>query len=131
MTPTLRSQRIPRRGMTLIEVMIALTILTGAILGMGRFITGFSHSASDGALTSTASDLVLDRLELVKAARPYSSLPTFAITEASVVGNPTFRRVTQVMRTNTAQTDYTAITVTVTNPAMSKPVKKSTIVAAF
>jgi prepilin-type N-terminal cleavage/methylation domain-containing protein len=28
-----------RAGMTLIEVMIALVILTGALLGMGKFIT--------------------------------------------------------------------------------------------
>jgi prepilin-type N-terminal cleavage/methylation domain-containing protein len=61
--------RRPRngRGMTLIEVMIALVILTGALLGMGKFITSFSHATSDGALSSVASDLVLDRLETTRA----------------------------------------------------------------
>ena len=38
-----------RRGMTLIEVMIALVILTGALLGMGKFITSFSHAPLQAA----------------------------------------------------------------------------------
>ena len=104
--------------MTLIEILMALVILTGALLGMGRFITGFSHATSDGTLTSTASDLVLDRLEYVKATKPYPNLSTYAVTEASIPGFPSFARVTQVSRTNTAQFDYTAITVTVSHPSL-------------
>ena len=117
--------------MTLIEVMMALCILTGAFVGMGKFIATFSHSTTDGSLTSTASDLVLDRLELVKAAAPYSSLSSFAVTESSITGYSGFVRVTQVQRTNTTQTDYTTVTVTVSNIAMHTPVKKTTIIAAF
>jgi prepilin-type N-terminal cleavage/methylation domain-containing protein len=131
MPRTRRPTRIPRRGMTLIEVLMALVILTGALLGMGRFITGFSHATSDSTLTSTAADLVLDRLEYVKAAKPYPNLPAYAVTEATVPGYPNFRRVTQVRRTNTAQFDYTAITVTVSHPSLPNAVKKSTIVASF
>ena len=121
-----------RRGMTLIEVMIALVILTGALLGMGRFITSFSRTTSDGSMSSTASDLVLDRLEQIKAYTNYTNLATnFAGTEATIAGFPNFTRVTQVLRTNNASTDYTAVTVTVSNPSMLKPVKKTTIIAAF
>jgi prepilin-type N-terminal cleavage/methylation domain-containing protein len=121
-----------RRGMTLIEVMIALVILTGALLGMGRFITSFSRTSSDGSLSSTASDLVLDRLEQVKAYGNYANIAsTFATTEGSITGYPNFTRQTQVLRTNNATTDYTAVTVTVSNPSMLKTVKKTTIIAAF
>jgi prepilin-type N-terminal cleavage/methylation domain-containing protein len=132
-TNTLRgSRRFGRRGMTLIEVMIALVILTGALLGMGRFITSFSRTTSDGSMSSTASDLVLDRLEQVKAYGVYANLATtFVATESAIPGYANYTRITQVLRTNTASTDYTAITVTVSNPSLLKPVKKSTIIAAF
>ena len=32
-----------RRGMTLIEVMIALSIVTSAMLGLGAFLPNFMH----------------------------------------------------------------------------------------
>jgi prepilin-type N-terminal cleavage/methylation domain-containing protein len=131
-TPAPRRRSLRRRGMTLIEVMIALVILTGALLGMGRFITSFSHSTTDGSLSSTASDLVLDRLEQIKAYGQYTNIAaTFAATEAAIPGYPNFTRITQVLRTNTSSTDYTAVTVTVSNPSMSRSVKKTTIIAAF
>jgi prepilin-type N-terminal cleavage/methylation domain-containing protein len=122
---------IARRGMTLMEVMVALVILTGALLGMGRFITSFSHATTDGALSSTASDLVLDRLEYLKATTPYTNLSSYAGTEAAIPGYPNYTRITQVLRTNTASTDYTAITVTVSHPSLAKSVKKTTIISAF
>lgn len=117
--------------MTLVEIMVAMSILTGALLGMGRFITGFSHTAANGALNSTASDLVLDRLEMIKASTPYTGISTFATTESSIAGFPKFVRVTQVQRSNTAQADYTIVTVTVSHPAMPTAVKKTTIIGAF
>jgi prepilin-type N-terminal cleavage/methylation domain-containing protein len=120
-----------RSGMTLIEVMIALVILTGALLGMGKFITSFSHATSDGALSSVASDLVLDRLETIKGSTSYATLDTYAVTELAITGFVGYKRVTQVTRTLDGTQDYKAITVTVSNPSLSAPVKKSTIIAAF
>lgn len=120
-----------RSGMTLIEVMIALVILTGALLGMGKFITSFSHATSDGALSSVASDLVLDRLETIKGSTSYATLDAYAVTELSITGFTGYKRVTQVTRTLDGTQDYKAITVTVSNPSLSLPVKKSTIIAAF
>lgn len=120
-----------RSGMTLIEVMIALVILTGALLGMGKFITSFSHATSDGALSSVASDLVLDRIETIKGTTSYAGLDAFAVTENSIPGFTGYKRVTQVLRTLDATEDYKAITVTVSNPGLSTAVKKSTIIAAY
>ena len=120
-----------RSGMTLIEVMIALVILTGALLGMGKFITSFSHATSDGALSSVASDLVLDRLETIKGSNSYALLDSYNATELTIPGFTGYKRVTQVTRTLNATTDYKAITVTVSNPGLNTPVKKSTIIAAF
>ncbi len=126
------SARMKRRsGMTLIEVMIALVILTGALLGMGKFITSFSHATSDGALSSVASDLVLDRLETIKGSTSYAALDAYAVTESAITGFAGYKRVTQVARTLDGTQDYKAITVTVSNPGLTTPVKKSTIIAAF
>lgn len=129
--PVRRRGWIARRGMTLMEVMVALVILTGALLGMGRFITSFSHATTDGALSSTASDLVLDRLEYLKATTPYTNLASYAAVEGAIPGYPNYTRTTQVLRTNNASTDYTAITVTVSHPSLAKSVKKTTIIGAF
>ena len=120
-----------RAGMTLIEVMIALVILTGALLGMGKFITSFSHATSDGALSSVASDLVLDRLETIKGSNSYALLDSYNATELTIPGFTGYKRVTQVTRTLNATADYKAVTVTVSNPGLNTPVKKSTIIAAF
>ena len=120
-----------RAGMTLIEVMIALVILTGALLGMGKFITSFSHATSDGALSSVASDLVLDRLETIKGSNSYAALDTYVATELAIPSFTGYKRVTQVTRTLDGTEDYKAITVTVSNPGLNTPVKKSTIIAAF
>jgi hypothetical protein len=98
---------------------------------MGKFITSFSHATSDGALSSVASDLVLDRLETIKGSTAYASLDAYAVTETAITGFVGYKRVTQVTRTLDNTQDYKAITVTVSNPGLSTPVKKSTIIAAF
>ena len=123
--------RFARRGMTILEVLMALVILTGALLGMGKFITNFAHSSSTGAIASTAADLVQDRLEYVKTTAPYSALLTYVAIESSIPGHPGFTRETDVVRTNTAQTDYTTVTVTVTQASLTNPVSKTTIIGAF
>ncbi len=118
--------------MSLIEVMIALVILTGALLGMGRFIGNFAHSSTDGFMLSQAADLCLDRIETIKADGDYTDLEsTYSGTESAIPSYPGFTRVTQILRTVNSTTDYKAVTVTVTNPAMAGSVKKTTIISAF
>jgi prepilin-type N-terminal cleavage/methylation domain-containing protein len=125
-------QTAARSGMTLIEVMIALGILTGALLGMGTFITKFSHATTDGSIIAAATDLATDRLEQVKAWNRYSTLEsTFSATESSIPGYPGYVRTTQITNTVTPQTNYKTVTVTVTKSNLTKPVKKTTIIAAF
>ncbi len=70
---------------------------------MGKFITAFAHTSSDGATASTAADLVQDRIEYIKTTQPYSALPTYAAIESSIPGHPGFTRETDVARTNTAR----------------------------
>ena len=118
--------------MTLVEVIMSLVILSGALLGLGRFVTTYSHSTSNVATSSVASDLVTDRLETVKSFQKYANLEsTYAGTESSISGYPGFTRVTTILRVNSTSSDYKLVTVTVSNPAMPTAVKKSTAIAAF
>ena len=63
-----------RRGMTLIEVMIAIVILSGAMLGLAKFGANFEHTTATASDMSLASDLAVARVEQIKAYRVYTSL---------------------------------------------------------
>jgi len=126
-----RRRWFARRGLTLMEVMMAMVILTAVLLGMGKFITAFAHTATDGATMSVAADLVQDRLEYIKTTQPYSALSSYAGIEGTIPGHPGYTRETDVQRTNSSSSDYTVVTVTVSHPTLQKPVAKTTVIAAF
>ena len=52
-----------RRGMTLIEVILAIVILSGAMLGLANFGRKFQHATSESSSQTLASDLAAQRLE--------------------------------------------------------------------
>ncbi len=130
-----------RRGMTLIEVMVSLAIITTALLGFGAFLTRFMHLSSQSSAASTAMDLAVSRIEQVKAYPTYASLETtFNATESSLPNCTGCTRVTLVTRTLNAAADYKTVTVTVTMPGLSNgptasplgtSVVKTTTIAAF
>ncbi len=126
-----------RPGFTLVEVIVALGILTLALLGLALFVSRMAHSASDSRLLGTANELVINRIESIKAITNYASIDSCAITESSIPGSSTykgFNRQTLVKHVGGGiadSVDYRIITVTVTNPVMSAPVKKTTAIAAF
>jgi prepilin-type N-terminal cleavage/methylation domain-containing protein len=127
-----------RRGMTLIEVMIAIVIMSGAMIGLAKFTGNFEHTTATASDLSLASDLSSLRLEQVKAYRVYSSIvatynnvtETF-LTSTSYKG---FTRVTKATRCAgcpTSSNDYITVTVTVTGRSLVAPVSKTTIIAVF
>lgn len=121
-----------RRGMTLIEVMIALSIVTSAMLGLGAFLPNFMHVSAKGTILSAASDLAVSRIETIKAWPTYSSLEaTYNATESSLPSCRGCSRVTLIARTNGATSDYKTVTVTVSGPNITTPVAKTTVIAAF
>jgi prepilin-type N-terminal cleavage/methylation domain-containing protein len=130
-----------RRGMTLIEVILAIVILSGAMLGLANFGRKFQHLTAVSSNQTLASDLATQRLEDVKGFRVYSSLvATYNATtevvpalDSAYIG---FQRVTTVARCAlcpTATNDYVTVTVAVTLLADSTftPIKKTTIIAKF
>jgi len=132
---TRRPRRL-RAAFTLVEIVLALSILGGALLGMAVFARNFSKSTTDTTVRTLANDLVNARVEQVKGWRVYSTLvSTFHNTTETW---PTtsiytgFTRRTYAVRTNTAgAADYVTVTVTVAGRGLSSTAKTTTIIAAF
>ena len=130
-----RERTAQPKGMTLVEVLVALTILSVVMLGLGTFTTNFARTVSESGIKSTASDLVADRLEVVKSGSRYDLIESnFQGTESSIPGHGGFSRRTMVLHvggTPADSVDYKVVTVEVTAPRLSKPVRKSTVISSF
>ncbi len=137
----LRRRAPLRRGMTLIEVILAIVILSGAMLGLANFGRKFQHLTSVSSNQTLASDLATQRLEDVKGFRTYSTLVStynattevVPVLDSAYIG---FQRSTTVTRCSgcpTATNDYVTVTVSVKLLADTSfvPIKKTTIIAKF
>ena len=129
--------RAPRtsRGMTMLEVVVAMSILGGALLSMAAFTGQLAHSTGTSRLQSTANQLVSDRIEIVKGAPRYTAIESLYVkVETTMSGYPRFTRKTMVTRFGGGSkdsVDYKTITVEVTHPLLSKPVRKTTVISYF
>jgi prepilin-type N-terminal cleavage/methylation domain-containing protein len=120
-----------RLGMTLVESMVAVTILGSVTLGLGAFMAKFTRTASDVRLRAKASQLAAQRLEVVKSAGQYDSLAKFAGTETDIPGYAGLTRTTivaQVGGDSAATVDYRIVTVEVTSPLLQPAVRKTTAI---
>lgn len=121
-----------RDGVALLEALIALVILAGAVLSAGKYFTQLSRGVSDERTRAQALHLVTDRFEQVKTSPTYAKIDSlYAGIESSIAGYAGYTRVTEVLRiggTPTDTVDYKIVTVTVTTPAVPKSVtvRKST-----
>jgi prepilin-type N-terminal cleavage/methylation domain-containing protein len=124
-----------RRGLTLIEIIIAMVILSGVLMGMGVFAVNFSRTVTRADARTIAVNLASQRLSEVRASPNYSGLETaYGVFEPSIPGFSGYTRRTTVVRTGgprpTFTNDYKTITVEVTAPGVADPVRKTIIVAA-
>ncbi|MBX6331214.1 MAG: hypothetical protein IRY91_05145 [Gemmatimonadaceae bacterium] len=121
--------------MTLIEVLAALTILTGATLGMAAFVGRFAHATGENEARDTAVQLATDRLEDVKGDPVYANIEAdFKGTESSISGYPGYTRQTLVQHvggTSSSNVDYKIVTVIVKGPGLDEPVSKTTIISNY
>jgi prepilin-type N-terminal cleavage/methylation domain-containing protein len=133
---TQRTRRV-RRGMTLIEVMIAIVIMSGAMLGLANFTRQFEHITATSADMSLASDLAGQRIEQIKTFATYTSIVatynnvTETFTDPVYLG---FTRKTVAARCTgcpTSSADYVTVTVTTSGRTLVAPISKTTIIAAF
>lgn len=126
-----RFQRRARSGISLLEVMVALTILGTSLIGMAEYGRRFAKTNARSMTTNTALDLATERLERVKAERNYTSMDTLAGTHAVTVNGISYTRVTAITLVATSQLNYKTVTVSVTRPTMTAAIKKTTAVARF
>jgi prepilin-type N-terminal cleavage/methylation domain-containing protein len=124
-----------RRGFSLVEVIVAITLLAGVLLGFAYFSQQMLHANQNVTARAVASDLATGRIEQIKAVRNYGSIvATFNNqTETWPAGhtNNGFTRQTYVSRTTNAQNDYVTITVVVSGRGLNPAVRRTTSVAAY
>jgi prepilin-type N-terminal cleavage/methylation domain-containing protein len=127
-----------RHGMSLIEVMVAMIILTGVLLVLGGFSAKFSQASAQVHLVITANEIAASRLDEIRSQSSYDALDSLGYKTAgdTIVANQTkFLRITTVLHkggvTSKDSTDYKIVTVAVSHPAMRKVVSKTTAMAAF
>ena len=126
---------MPRRtesGFTLIEVMIAMVVLTIAALSLMRMSGTMIRGVTDDRARTLASASVEARVAEVRSWPTYSTLDTrYAGTEANT---PTagLSRATTIVRTGgTGQVnDFRRITITVSGAGLATPVTRTITVAA-
>jgi prepilin-type N-terminal cleavage/methylation domain-containing protein len=130
-----------RAGMTLIEVLFAIVILSGVMLSLSRFGQAFTRATSNAANLAIASDLATARIEAVKGHSTYATLvstfdadietATDATANPSMAGNAGYARSTRAVRTVNDTTDFVTVTVTVNASVLTAPVAKTVLIAAF
>jgi prepilin-type N-terminal cleavage/methylation domain-containing protein len=127
-----------RSGMTLIEVMIAIVILSGAMIGLAKFGGNFEHITATSADMSLASDLATQQIEQVKAFRVYSTIvSTYNNVTNTYSSDPVYKGFTRVTKATrctgcpSTTNDYVTVTVTVSGRSLVSPIAKTTIIAVF
>ena len=128
------------RGMTIIEVMFAIVILSGVMLALARFGQGFGKATKNAANLAVASDLATGRIETVRAHGTYATIvSTFGgVTETSqTAANPSmsgyagYTRVTAATQTVNDTLNFVTVTVTVTADALTSAMAKSVVISRF
>jgi prepilin-type N-terminal cleavage/methylation domain-containing protein len=123
-----------KRGFTLIEIMIALVILTIVSVSLGKFVAVFLHTVGTSTAKTVATEVAQEELELIRADPSYTTLvATYnGVSQTGFPGYASMNRSVRVVRTtgNAPRRDYTKVTVTVTEPTMGTPVAVTIVVAA-
>ena len=120
-----------RSGFTLIEVILALSILLVVMMMLASTTGKTVHTAATGSNQEAAIQLALDRVEKVRSDPNYLGLDTaYAKTETSFPTLAGFTRVTSIVRTTSGNNDYKKVTVTVTGPGLTSAIVRTVTVAA-
>ena len=123
-----------KRGISLIEMMIAMVMLVIIVTTFGRYMGMFQSGTTKATALTIAASVAKERLELVRADPRYFTLTTLygAGGGADTTGFPgyaTMRRVTTTTRDQTGAPvrDMTTVTVRVTWPGMKDTVRLTTV----
>ncbi len=124
-----------RGGFTLIETVIALVLIGIISFGLMRFSGLQLRGSAQVGVRMVATGLATERLGQVRGDPTYTTLNTrWAGTTTGFTGYPSMSRLTTIRRVRDTvppvRTDYTVITVRVSDPALSTPVSVTSVVAA-
>ena len=124
-------QQDERRGFTLIEVLIAITILAGVVLTMAMNTTKSSRSVASSGTRSRAQALLDQQISRARIWPTYSTLNLLTNAKYNSANNglmPT----TVVTVDSASGKNLTTVTVTVTGPSsvLPTPMKRSISIAA-
>src|ERR1700712_5022457 len=131
--------RTQRRGFSLVEIMVALTILMIIILGLANTTISFLHETTIDTVRVRAQSFADMKIAEVRGYPSYDGLSVFSTTDTPEAG---FSRQTLVARDvspaanckNPApgcpKNDITRVTVTVTNAGLTVPVTRTVSIAA-
>jgi prepilin-type N-terminal cleavage/methylation domain-containing protein len=122
-----------KNGFTLVEVMIALVILIVVVVGFMSTSGKLMHTVTVNDRHEAAIRLAYDRIEMVRLDPRYTKLESlYVATETNFPTLPGFTRVTTMALVGgpSQLTDHKKVTVTVSGPGLTSPVKRTTTVAA-
>jgi Tfp pilus assembly protein PilV len=124
-----------RDGFTVVEVLLALVLLSFMIMGFQAATGEIIHYAARSDRQAVAIQMAEDRLDLIRMDDDYDLLAArYGGTETAVPGYVGLQRTTRVVRTrstqNTGLLDYTTVTVTVRGDGLRDPVARTLILGA-
>ena len=127
--------RSARHGLSLIEVVVSLGILGGALMGMSAFAVKLARATTRARVRATAGQLISDRIESIKSAPRYAAMDSlYPGTEGTINGFPGFIRQTWISHVGggVADTiDYRLITVEVRHPKLGTNMRKTSAIPPF
>jgi type II secretion system protein I len=120
-----------KRGFTLVEVLIALAIMSVVLLALGSMTASYLHVVTVGDRNAAALQLVDSRVDQIQMDPQYATLEaTYVGVESGFATLAGFTRTTTITHITAGTLDYKKITVTVAGPTLAQPVSRSVTVAA-
>lgn len=122
-----------REGFTLVEVIVALVILSVAVLGLAASTSRLTTASSTAELRALSLMSVEDVLARVRLEPRYGSLDSlYSGVETGVLGITGMTRTTDVVHVVQTQPDldYTEVAVTVDGPMLLQPVSRRIVIGA-
>jgi len=120
------------KGFTMVEMIISLTILALAILGLSSTTARLARVAVDAENRALALQVVEDRISRIRLHPVYQQLDSvFSEYDAEIPNLPEYTRSTSLTRIiepgdrQGKYIDYTRITVTVDGPELEQPVSRT------
>lgn len=123
-------------GFTLIEMIVALVVLAGVVLGSAMTSGRLARTAAEAEVQAMAVQAVESRLSEIRMDTRYTGLDSlYAGTESDLSGLPGFSRETSINHVQQpipggGVRDYRRVLVKVVGPVLGSPITREIVVAA-